>query len=74
MISKAFAFHVPSEASKKAITELRRSFSELEQLIQVYAPNSRQRSVALTNLETAAMWAIKSVVSTDPESIAVTED
>jgi hypothetical protein len=32
------------------------------------APASRERSIALTELEGSAMWAIKSVVCNDPES------
>ena len=32
------------------------------------SPKSREQSVALTELETTAMWAIKAVVCNDPES------
>lgn len=65
---KSFAYHKPSEAGLKKITELRELFSNVQIEIERLAPSSRERSVALTNLETTAMWAIKSIVCNDPES------
>lgn len=53
---------------KKTIAELREAFSKLHDDIERLAPPSREKSVALTNLETTAMWAIKAVVCNDPES------
>lgn len=73
MISKPFAFHKPSEESLNRITNLRRGFSEIEELLRLCCPQSRELSVALTNLETSAMWAIKSVVSNDTTSEAQVE-
>lgn len=72
VIDKTFAFHKPSEESLKRITTLRESFSALGRMIADTCPASRERSVALTELETAAMWAIKAVVSNDPASEAQT--
>lgn len=69
-INKTFAYHKPSNESLATITELRKAFSELENLVCTVVPHSRQASLALTKLEEAAMWAIKGVVSNDPESIA----
>jgi hypothetical protein len=40
--------------------------------IEAQCPESRQRSVAITELETAAMWAIKAVVFNDPNSVVET--
>lgn len=68
MIAKTFAFHKPSDDSLPKITELRRAFSELQARIEQLAPASRERSVALTNLETTAMWAVKAVVCNDPKA------
>ena len=65
---KTFNYHKPSEKGLKEITELREEFSVLQQLIEKVAPQSRERSVALTHLETTAMWAIKSVVFNDDKS------
>ena len=67
-MKKTYAYHNPSEAGLDLIRTLREAFSELHDKIEAIAPQSRERSVALTELETSAMWAIKSVVCNDPES------
>lgn len=69
---KTYAHHFPSPASVDVIAELRGAFSRLHEQIEASCPASRERSVALTNLETTAMWAIKSVVCNDPASVAET--
>lgn len=68
MIDKPFAYHKPSGPGLEKIIVLREQFSELMATIQRVCPASRERSVAFTELETAAMWAIKAVVFNDPES------
>lgn len=67
-MKKTFAYHKPSAAGLEKITELRQIFSALHDSIERICPHSRERSVALTELETTAMWAIKSVVCNDPQS------
>lgn len=67
-IDKPFAYHKPSEDGMAKITSLREGFSRIKGLIELHCPESRQRSVALTELETSAMWAIKAVVFNDPKS------
>jgi hypothetical protein len=67
---KSYAHHKPSDEAVEKIRMLRQAFSDLDDLITSTAPASRERSVAITNLETAAMWAIKSIVVNDPESVA----
>jgi len=69
MIDKTFAYHEPSPAGLDKITELREAFTVLQHLIERLAPSSRQRALALTELEAAAMWAVKAVVHNDPESV-----
>jgi hypothetical protein len=69
MIDKAFAYHRPSQEGLESITRLRAEFTDLARTIEAVCPKSRQKAVALTELETAAMWAIKSVVSNDPLSV-----
>jgi hypothetical protein len=68
MIDKPYAYHKPSVEGLKRITALREHFSEGERLIRQLCPQSRHQSVALTNNETTAMWAIKAVVFNDPDS------
>lgn len=67
-MKKTYAYHKPSEESLATITALRQAYSDLHTIIEALAPASRERSVALTELETSAMWAIKSVVCNDPSS------
>jgi len=64
----SYNYHKPSQEGLGKIDELRREFTKLDQKIQELCPHSRQRSIALTELETSAMWAIKAVVVNDPES------
>jgi hypothetical protein len=68
-IDKPYAYHRPSPDGLAKITELRELFSLVEQKLLAICPESRQRSVAVTNNEQTAMWAIKSVVFNDPESV-----
>ena len=67
-IRKTYAYHKPSPNGLDKITLLRKAFSELHDIIELRCPNTRERAVALTNLETTAMWAIKAVVCNDAES------
>lgn len=65
---KTFAHHTPSTDGITKIRDLRKAFDDLQSLIEGLAPASRERSVALTHLETTAMWTIKAVVVNDPGS------
>ena len=67
-IDKPYAYHKPSVDGLFKITKLREHFSEGERLMKEICPQSRHLSVALTNNETTAMWAIKAVVFNDPDS------
>lgn len=71
-MKKAFAYHKPGPGGMDKITKLREAFSAISDLIEAECPKSRETSVALTNLETTAMWAIKAVVCNDPESEVAT--
>ena len=67
-VKKTYAYHKPSTDGLEKIRVIREAFSTLHDLIESVAPQSREKSVALTNLETTAMWAIKAVVCNDPAS------
>jgi hypothetical protein len=67
-IDKPYAYHKPSTDGMSRITTLREAYSELQRVIDETCPHSRHKSVAITELETSAMWAIKAVVFNDPES------
>ena len=67
-IDKPYAYHKPSPDGFDKINKLREIFSEVERVINEVCPNSRHRSLAITNNEQTAMWAIKAVVFNDPNS------
>lgn len=69
MTNKTYAYHKPSEAGLAKVAQLRTGFSLLHDTVNELAPASREKSVAFTKLEEAAMWAIKAVVCSDPESV-----
>lgn len=73
-IDKPYAYHKPSDDGMNKINALREAFSNLGRLIEETCPSSRHKSVAITQLETTAMWAIKAVVFNDPDSTANTTD
>lgn len=68
MMLKTFAYHKPGADGLDKIRALREAFSVVKTAIDEIAPPSREKSVALTELETAAMWAVKAVVFNDPSS------
>lgn len=68
-IDRPYAYHKPSADGLAKITQLREVYSLVERVIRDVCPDSRQRSTAITYNETAAMWAIKSVVFNDAESV-----
>ena len=67
-IDKPFAYHKPSEDGLAKINAIREGYSDLKKLLEEECPPSRHLSVAITELETSAMWAIKAVVFNDPNS------
>jgi len=69
-MKKTFQYHKPSELTLPKVTELREAASAYHDLIEKLVPASRERSIALTELESANMWAIKAIVINDPESEA----
>lgn len=67
-IDKPYAYHKPSVDGLMKINRLREHFSEGDRLIKEICGNNRQASIAVTNNEQTAMWAIKAVVFNDPDS------
>jgi hypothetical protein len=59
LISNEFVARTTPADTRLAV--IRDAFNNLGNLIEDSAPPSRHRSVALTNLETASMWAMKAV-------------
>lgn len=65
---KTYAHHKPTPQAIEDIRQIRLAFSELHEKLDKLCVSGREKAVAITHLETAAMWAIKAVVCNDPES------
>lgn len=61
MIENNFRYHSPKAGQPEQYTAIREKAKELAYLIEQECPNSREKSVAFTNLETAVMWANASI-------------
>ena len=68
MVLKKYAYHKPSDEGVNKIKTIREAYSNLEAQLSTLCPQSRELSVAITNLETSAMWAVKAAVINDPNS------
>lgn len=53
--------HTPSPGAIHVIEALREGFIALTENVEVACPASRERSLAVTNLEQALMWAVASI-------------
>lgn len=60
-IEKNFKYHTPKQGQPEKYEVIREKAKELAYLIEEVCPNSREKSVAMTNLETTVMWANASI-------------
>ena len=60
-IENAFTYHHPKEGQPEKYEALRSKAKELACLIDELCPDSREKSLAMTKLEEASMWANASV-------------
>ena len=58
-IHEAFAHSTPSEEQEAHMTAIREGYSTLREIILANTTPCRGQSIALTELETSAMWAVK---------------
>ena len=56
-LDNIYKYHAPKEGQATKYEAIRAKAKELAELIETECPDSRERSVAFTNLETAVMWA-----------------
>lgn len=61
VIENNFKYHSPKEGQQEKYEAIREKAKELANLIDAECPNSREKSVAMTNLETTVMWANASI-------------
>ncbi len=62
-----FYYHKPGDAGKAALTENRQRFRELRDHLKTL-PRTRELLLALTHLQTAAMFANAAIALNDPEA------
>jgi hypothetical protein len=60
-IKTAFKYHAPKADQPRKYEDIRAKAKELALLIDVECPDSREKSVAMTNLEQSVMWANASI-------------
>lgn len=60
-LDKTFAHHPPNYEQAERYQTIRTQFRALAEILLLTCPPSRDRSVALTNLETAMFWANASI-------------
>ena len=63
-----FSYHKPIEGQPEKYEELRNKAKEIALRIMNLCPPSRERSLALTNLEQAIMWANASIAINEKEN------
>jgi len=67
-VRKTYLVHKPTDESIKKIEVLERAFSKLHDVIADNCKGGREGVLAMTHLETAAMWAFKGILMADPKS------
>jgi hypothetical protein len=65
LIENNFTYHPPKPGQPEAYTELRARAKELAYTFVSLCPESRELSLALTNLETALFWANAAIARND---------
>lgn len=60
-IDNAFTYHPPKGNQEERYKAIRGRAKELAEFIEEFCPNSREKSLALTNLEQSVMWANASI-------------
>lgn len=61
VIENNFTYHAPKNGQPEKYEALRAKGKELAYLIVEHCPSSRERSLAMTKLEEAIMWANASI-------------
>lgn len=56
-IEKNFKYHAPKEGQPEKYVSIRDKAKQLAELVDELCPDSREKSLALTKIEEAVMWA-----------------
>jgi hypothetical protein len=60
-LERRFTYHAPKSSQPARYERIRNAAKNLAYLIDQACPDSREKSLALTNLEQAVMWANASI-------------
>jgi len=60
-LDNIYKYHSPKEGQAERYQIIRDTAKELAKIIDAFCPDSRERSVAFTHIETAVMWANASI-------------
>ena len=60
-LDNSFTYHPPTDDQIPRYEALRKIGKDLAQAIHSYAPDSREKSLAITKVEEAVMWANKAI-------------
>jgi hypothetical protein len=60
-IERLFSYHPPKPGQPQLYEDIREIAKELAYFIDEHCPDSRERSIAMTKLEEAVMWANASI-------------
>jgi len=60
-LDKRFTYHPPKEDQAERYGLIRKEAHDLADTIDIYCPESREKSLAITKLEEAVMWANASI-------------
>jgi len=67
LIERLFMYHPPKNDQPQRYEAIRAEAKVLAQLIERICPNSRERSVAITKLQSVVMWANASIACNEKE-------
>lgn len=67
-IDKTFTYHAPFGSQPTRYAEIRSAAKNLASMIACCCPESREKSLALTNLQQSVMWANASIAINEVES------
>jgi hypothetical protein len=60
-LDNRFRYHAPKPGQPEKYTAIRDKAKELAELVNELCPDSREKSLAITNLEECSMWANASI-------------
>lgn len=60
-IENIFSYHPPKDGQTQKYADIRAKAKELAYMIEELCPNSREKSVAITNLQQTVFWANASI-------------